>query len=174
MSGKKAIIIVFFVFLSPLLLAQLVLKMGWYTKGVTNHGDLIEPPTHLRWLPHQGQWRLLYSMPSACNDQCDNAMFQLNQIPQAIGRETDRVASVVLLKNTNQFKKPFISYQQPNAKQWQEFNQLPFKPETIYLVDPLNQIVLAYPIPKEKTARVKQSKGLMRDLKKLMKLSKVG
>ncbi len=108
MKNKKAIILVFFVFLSPLLLAQLVLEMGWYTKGVTNHGDLVEPPTHLTWLPHQGQWRLLYSMPSTCGEQCDNAMFQLNQIPQAIGRETDRVASVVLLKNANQLEKTFI------------------------------------------------------------------
>jgi hypothetical protein len=42
------------------------------------------------------------------------------------------------------------------------------------IVDPLGQLVMRYPKVKSETELVSQSKGLLADLRKLLKLSRVG
>lgn len=177
MTGKKACLLVFFVFALPVIMAKLVLEMNWYTKGVTNQGQWLKEPLELSWLPFEGRWRLVYQLPRVCHIQCEQALFQLQQIPKAIGREQKRVASILLTSETalNDFLTDFsITSHQLNASQQANLSPLPSQNPAIYLVDPFNQVILSYFIPAGSQAQIQQSKGLMKDLRKLMKLSKVG
>ncbi|PKF51280.1 hypothetical protein [Enterovibrio nigricans] len=177
MTGKKGILLVTIAFLLPVVAAKWVLEMGWYNKGVTNNGELLSGQTKTEWLEHQGLWRLIYTLPEKCTEQCESALFQLNQIPVAVGRERERVASILLVPSDRtemESVRPQVTEQPIDAVQQKSLSSLPFAGEAIYLVDPLNNLILAYPIPQEKAAQITQSKGLLKDLRKLMKLSKVG
>lgn len=175
MTGKKALILVAVIFVLPVLAAKLVLEMGWYTKGVTNNGELVDGDIKADWLAHEGQWRLVYALPAFCDSQCESALFQLNQIPVAVGRERERVASILLAPDTSEEQGgDNITRQNMDVATLNTLSSLPFSGKAIYLVDPLNYLILAYPVPKEKAEQVTQSKGLLSDLRKLMKLSKVG
>ncbi|STO41875.1 hypothetical protein [Grimontia hollisae] len=175
MTGKKALILVAVIFVLPVLAAKLVLEMGWYTKGVTNNGELLVEEIKADWLAHDGQWRLVYALPESCSSQCESALFQLNQIPVAVGRERERVASILLTPEASPVKEGTnVTRQKMDAAMLKTLSSLPFPGQAIYLVDPLNYLILAYPVPEEKAAQVAQSKGLLSDLRKLMKLSKVG
>ncbi len=175
MKGKKALLLVTLVFVLPVAMAKLVLEMGWFHKGVTNNGELLAEAVQADWLPHTGQWRLVYALNGDCDRRCESALFQLNQIPVAVGRERDRVASILLTPpSAGVTQGDNVTLQEMDAVQQQDIAALPYADAAIYLVDPLNNLILAYPVPEEETAQITQSKGLLSDLRKLMKLSKVG
>lgn len=177
MKGKKALVLVIITFILPVLAAKVVLDMGWFNKGVTNNGELLSQEIRADWLDHNGQWRLVYILPKTCGAPCQHALFQLNQIPVGIGQERERVASILLLpqsKSQLAIKGENITKQLLSPEQLQAMLSLPFVDQAIYLVDPLNNLILAYPIAREKDTQIAQSKGLFSDLRKLMKLSKVG
>ncbi|WP_028025803.1 hypothetical protein [Enterovibrio calviensis] len=175
MNGKKALIMVVIAFAVPVVAAKLVLEMGWFNKGVTNKGELLTQEVRTDWLEHNGQWRLVYSLPQTCAEQCESALFQLKQIPVAVGPSRDRVTSILLVSDTPSANgNDNIIEQKIDSQQHQTMAALPHAGEAIYLVDPLNNLILAYPIPEGKSEQITQSKGLLSDLRKLMKLSKVG
>lgn len=175
MKGRKALLLVALVFVLQVAMAKLVLEMGWFHKGVTNKGELLTEAVQADWLTHGGQWRLIYAFNGDCDSRCESALFQLNQIPVAVGRERERVTSIVLTSPAvavAQGENVILQHMDP--VQQQDIAALPYADATIYLVDPLNNLILAYPVPEDKSAQVTQSKGLLSDLRKLMKLSKVG
>lgn len=177
MKGKKALVLVIITFILPVLSAKVVLDMGWFNKGVTNNGELLTQEVRTDWLDYGGQWRLIYTLPTICDAECQYALFQLNQIPVGIGRERKRVASILLLPQSQSqltIEGENITKQVLSLEQEQVMSSLPFVNQAIYLVDPLNNLILAYPLASEKSAQITQSKGLFSDLRKLMKLSKVG
>ncbi len=57
---------------------------------------------------------------------------------------------------------------QPEVNKWE------FGEQAIYLSDPLRTVMLAYPVVSTKTEVLAQGKGMLRDLKRLLKISKVG
>lgn len=173
--GKKTLLVVLMIFILPLLAAKVVLDMGWYTKGVTNNGELLSEVVRVDWLEKKGKWRLIYVLPKTCASLCENALFQLNQIPIATGREKQRVSSVLLFSDfSSDIQDENITKQSLNVKQRQVMALLPFYGSAIYLVDPLGYVVLAYSLSSKKNMQIIQSKGLLADLRKLMKFSKVG
>lgn len=197
MKGKTVCLMIFFIFALPLIAAKLVLEMNWYKQGVTNQGQWMPKITTWSWLPEQGRWRLVYMLPAQCDSQCKHALFQLNQIPKAIGREKERVASILLVKPNqplqtqsleNQIQKSaalpslnatfeqiaFIEHPISAELSLEDKAQLAEIKPVIYLVDPLDQVILTYALALDEKTQIKQSKGLMKDLKKLMKLSKMG
>lgn len=86
------------VFVIPVLLAVLALKGDWFNKAATNRGELLTPPVELPGLL-RGEtpiWRIFYVMPENCEQKCENAIYSLNQIWEASGREKERVIATVV------------------------------------------------------------------------------
>ncbi|QIR04990.1 hypothetical protein HBA18_00515 [Salinivibrio costicola] len=173
MKGRMTLLALIGIFVLPVVVAKLVLEQSWYEKGVTNYGQFLAEPATLNWLPEQGQWRLIYRVPEQCDAVCEQALFQLTQIPIAVGKERDRVTSVALTSTTPNALE-VLTWQTLTTEQAQAWQQQAFDKSTIYLSDPMNNVVLAYPVSDDKTKWVAQGKGLLRDLKRLLKLSKVG
>ncbi|OOE80495.1 hypothetical protein BZG25_06830 [Salinivibrio sp. ML198] len=173
MKGRMTLVALIGIFVLPVVVAKLVLEQSWYEKGVTNYGEFLTEPATLNWLPEQGQWRLIYRVPEQCDSVCKQALFQLTQIPIAVGKERDRVSSVALTSSAPKAPE-VLTWQTLTTEQARAWQQQAFDKNTIYLSDPMNNVVLAYPVSDDKTKWVAQGKGLLRDLKRLLKLSKVG
>ena len=98
-ASKKTLIIMVAVFVLPVVLAKLALDNDWFTKGATNKGQLLAPTIDMSALLENAEpkWSLLYVMPSKCDAVCENALFSINQVWLALGKESDRLKQWSLL-----------------------------------------------------------------------------
>ncbi|WP_087023311.1 hypothetical protein [Thaumasiovibrio subtropicus] len=168
-------------FVAPIAIAWAMLRFQWYEGGVTNRGNLLPSPVAMSWLqPEQPQWQLVYQQPQACDPLCQGALFNLRQVPQVIGESEQRLQSTLLLGETEAATSAAsteLSAAQVKAMtetQQVEWAALPFGAEAIYIVDPLGNIMMAYPLVEGKEAILSQGKDIVRDLKRLLKVSKIG
>ncbi|MGF1685234.1 SCO family protein [Photobacterium japonica] len=181
MKKKGTLLLLLGAFVLPVVLAKLVLDLNWYQGGVTNRGKLLAAPVTSAWLGDSPQWQLIYLLPEACDEKCQGALFNLHQIPLAVGAEKDRVHSV-LLRVDPAADYPALVKKQLNALSQQtvsaqvvaQMHTLEYGTHAIYLADPLGNVMLAYPLVAGKAAILAQGKDVLRDLKRLLKISKIG
>ncbi len=170
------------VFVLPVILAKLALDNDWFNKASTNRGELLPEGLDLTQSDAslQPKWRILYRLPQYCDEQCENALYSMQQIWLALGKESDRVEPLVWTdENSDQAKVSALSEQdllkvlathQQNVKK--VFKDVPA--DGIFLVDTLGNIVLRYPTALEQQQAVMQSRDILADLRKLLKLSRIG
>ncbi|WP_295895318.1 hypothetical protein [uncultured Vibrio sp.] len=175
--GRILLIALVFVFAMPVISAKLILSNQWYESGVTNRGLLVEPPTNLATLGINNplekiSWQLGYVVPQVCDSFCEKQLYLLGQSHVALGKEKSRVEPVVLVTNNSDSDAlKTLSYQKivvtdAFVERVKSFEYV--------IVDPLGQIVMRYPKAREEVDLVSQSKGLLADFRKLLKLSRVG
>ncbi|MCW8329545.1 cytochrome oxidase [Photobacterium sp. SDRW27] len=182
MKKHGTLLLLLSAFLLPLVLAKLVLDLNWYQGGVTNRGELLSTPLANEWLGQSGKWQLVYLMPDECDELCAGALFNLRQIPLAVGAEQDRVSSVLLVTEPDwSHFSPEVRKQVQGVEQTQvpnhvvsQLRTLEYGAEAIYIADPLGNVMMAYPLVKGKAAILAQGKDVLRDLKRLLKVSKIG
>ncbi len=181
-SNKKTLILVLIAFVVPVILAKFALDQDWFNRGATNKGELLDPTLDfsaaLDDLPPK--WRLVYVLPEECTAACENAIYSIRQVWLALGRETDRAEAMVL---TTQNSDPQAVEKLQNTKRLtlhavnqNSVNKM-FKGERgngIFIVDTLNNAMLRYPVKAEKEAAVMDSRDMLSDVKKLLKLSRIG
>lgn len=165
------------VFALPALLAKLVLSQHWYNSGVTNKGELIEPAQTLQMLglanPHQGEkWQLGYLVPEKCDELCLKQIHYLQQSHIALGKYQQRVAPVMLFDEHSDLQ-AMANIELEMVKVNAAFTEIVHQHEYV-IVDPLGQLVMRYPQVDEEEQLIPQSKDLLADLRKLLKLSRVG
>ncbi|HAS62218.1 MAG TPA: hypothetical protein DCS35_06360 [Vibrio sp.] len=165
------------VFALPAILAQLVLSQHWYNSGVTNKGRLIEPNKTLQSLglvnPYQGsKWQLGYVLPAHCDAFCKQQIHYLQQSHIALGKYQQRVVPVILVGNKSD---PIVAAQLPlDVIQVNDSFTSVVSGFEYVIVDPLGQLVMRYPQVDSEQNLISQSKDLLADLRKLLKLSRVG
>lgn len=180
-------------FFAPLALA-FVLYYGLDVRphGSTNKGDLIHPPVTLPEIalpgatdqplaPEalRGKWSMVYIGDGACDERCREALTLMRQTRLALGDDVIRVQRVFLVSG-NCCDQAYLDVEHaglllgridnpagqtlletfPDAAQAANLGR-------IYLVDPLGNLMMKY----EPDA---PQKGLLEDLKKLLKLSHIG
>lgn len=166
-------------FAIPLLSAKIILDMGWYNPGVTNKGEFIEPPVEASIedkaaLPDT--WRIAVRVPAECDATCVNGLYVINQSDLALGRETGRVTPVAILADDNVDGLPQLS---PDSTL--EYLVLPQLHEqlapyagSLFIIDPLGFVILRYDGSDDRETAIQRGGDLMDDLKKLLKMSRVG
>lgn len=181
-SNRKTLALLVVVFVLPVILAWFALNNNWFNKAATNRGELINPPLDAALLLAEEDpiWRILYVMPESCDAQCENALYSLEQVWIALGKESDRAqATVVSTENSdvtavtklnNAEYIHLLTANQQNVKQVFKNSS----PNAIFLVDTLNNVMLSYPLQIEQQQAVMSSRDLLADLKKLLKLSRIG
>ena len=175
--GRLVLIGLILVFALPAIIAKTVLEQNWYTSGVTNTGELVEPRVTLQdfglTAPNEEEWLVGYIAPTDCDSLCEQQLHYLNQSYLALGKNKERVTAVVFVSEGDAlpgaFNKPDLSFlsggEQLSTK---------FAPASIVIIDPLGQLVMEYKSVSEPSQLVGQSKGMIHDLRKLLKLSRVG
>lgn len=159
-----------------------------------NHGELVRPA---RPVPDQsfrlaetedtvapdflkGKWSIVLIEPAPCDDGCRQRLYDTRQVRLALGRRMNRVERI--LATTGRPEGNDLSPQHPELRvleldpvahrAWLETFAVPGGGEPvsaprIYLVDPLGNLMMSYPAGYE-------PKGLLEDLERLLKYSRVG
>lgn len=167
---------------------------GWRPAGSTAHGDLIRPA---RPLPRvaldtpsgeplapdflRGHWTLVYIGDGACDERCRAALRDMRQVRLALGDEMSRVERVFLYTDSC-CDTGYLAAEHPGlivawldatagARLLEPFPTYdgiaPAAARRIYVVDPLGNLMMSY-------APDAPARGMLEDLKKLLKLSHIG
>ncbi|MEJ2515777.1 MAG: cytochrome oxidase assembly protein [Gammaproteobacteria bacterium] len=175
-------------FFGPLAVAWfLYFDSGWRPGSTTNHGQLVSPAVPLPAVslptPAGGRtdagllrdtWSLVYVDQGRCGPPCRDALHDSRQTRLALGRRMDRLQRVYLY--TGQAPDPaFIADEHPDlvvaALSGPDAEALaaalPNSSEGFWLVDPLGNLMMGY-------APDAEPKGMLEDLKKLLRISRIG
>ena len=181
-NSKVTILGVAAAFVLPVLIAKLALDNGWFTQGATNKGELLQPTRDLStvFASEEPKWRLVYSLPAHCDQACENAIFSIHQVWMALGRETERAQATVLVSESSDATVIDKLGEEQNLHVVQvsenALNRAITAEEsaTILLVDTLNNAMLRYPVSGDKQTAIQRSRDILADVKKLLKLSRIG
>lgn len=197
-GGRKnalLILLIFAVFAAPALISWLLLGFTDIGEESGGHGRLIEPP---RPLPNltlsnpkaegdearlHGKWSLLYLNRGVCGQACERNLYRMRQLRLATGKHAPRVQRVLV--QLDEEPRPLDEDQQKhfagqlvlwvmNEKAFPGIDIFrvdgtlpPYEGQAIYLVDPLGNLMMVYPADT-------QPKGIIRDLNRLLRYSRIG
>jgi len=181
-------------FFAPLGLSfYLYYGKGWRPGGRVNAGELIEParplpPLALPLLGSgagetdaqflKGKWTLLYVQHGRCDDECRRHLYDTRQVRLALDREMNRVQRVFIgdsdccdIKELKTAHPDLIAIRASPADE-PLLDLLPVRTgavnsHRVVLIDPLGNAMLFY-------APEVKSKGMLEDMKRLLRLSSIG
>lgn len=140
--------------------------------GTTNKGTFVEPPLTVAelgladpqgaTLSEGGTWWLWVVSPGSCAEPCETALRQLRQLHVLLNKDSDRVQRALL---TLPGARPAVLDRYPGLVHLN--GRLAPLEEGIYIVDPIGNLVLFYPLNDA-------GRPVLDDLKKLLKLSQIG
>jgi hypothetical protein len=165
---------------------------GWRPAGSTAHGELIDPARPLPELALadpsgapvpadllRGKWSLVYLGAGSCDARCRQALTDTRQVRLALGDDQPRVQRVFLYAG-DCCDRAYFESEHPGlviadlgagSSLLAEFPSYdgvaPLEAGRTYIVDPLGNLMMSYPadVP---------AKGMLEDMKKLLKLSHIG
>lgn len=177
-SKKKSrliLILVLTTFLLPVILAKVFLSYDFYEGGKTNKGELFQTGISYQSLgqenPHPNQWQIIYTLPSSCDKSCQYQLYLLTQTHTALGREQERVIPMVALTSNadvQALQKTDLSQVNVNLDMGNNIRDF------LVIVDPMGQLVMRYKLFNEQEQQIIQGKDLLADLRKMLKLSRIG
>jgi hypothetical protein len=160
--------------------------------GRVNHGDFVDPPRPVPELALpllesgttppgflRGKWTLLTVGAGKCADQCLQKLYETRQVRLALDRDRDRVQRV-FIAGPDCCDRQFLRLEHPDLVAVQadasaallavlpRFGDVPADAAgRIYVIDPLGNLMMSY-------ASQANPKGLLEDMKRLLKLSHIG
>ena len=171
------------VFTVPVLMAKLALEFEWFNNSATNRGELISPALDLRPLNTSSEdhkWQLVYLLPDNCEATCENSIYSLAQVWTALGRKSERVEALVIATELSDKQQLQSLSEQTTIRVFtadqKSLNQVFQDTQTdgIFIVDTLSNVILRYAAQSEKEQAVLHSRDILHDIKKLLKLSRIG
>ncbi len=115
-------------------------------------------------------WQLAYVLPPECKEQCQQQIHLMQQSHIALGKYQERVVPVIWTSeetnNVAQSKSIVVMQMNDSLSSRVKAGQM-------LIVDPLGQLVMSY-TPEANEDLVRLSKDVLADLRKLLKLSRVG
>lgn len=196
-SGRRKLLLLAALFLGPLAVAYgLYFLSDWRPAGTVNKGHLVNPARPLPKLALRTpdgapvasdalrkSWTLLYVGSSNCAEACRKALYNARQVHTALGKEAHRVQGVYVATDDAALGalQSFLDAEHRGMKLWTTglaarielmvflggAGMDPAAPGNIYVVDPLGNWVLYY-LPDD------APKGMLKDLKKLLRVSRIG
>lgn len=200
-SNKKTAIAMLLVFIAPVVIAYLLLNTGVYLNfGTSNRGVLLDPPaniTQLSWVDLTEQqiapstlsahWWLVYYLPQVCDAACEQRLLQLRQSIQTLGPEQNRVKPMLIVSAQSdqkalntwreqliRLKHDFITAQPAAPESLLQGPQKQLQKGGLYVVDPMGFAMLYYAPVLNSDDALAQAKSLIKDLKYLLKVSRIG
>lgn len=170
---RNKVLLVGVVCLAPAVFGWLAYLYDWAPGTKDNYGELITPVT-LAGPPFdkaRGKWTLVSFDTAACDAYCEQKLYFLRQIRRAQGKEMERVGRLWILTDGGAPKAELLAAIEGTqvAKAGDATTKgFPGNPsEHIYLIDPLGNLMMRYP-------REPQPNGMIKDLKRLLKYSRIG
>jgi hypothetical protein len=160
---------------------------GWHPGGHVNKGELVQParPLPVAALPLASggetdaqvlrrKWTMLYVQRGACEQNCLRHLYDTRQVRTALDREMNRVQRMFIADaeccDTQKLRDihPDLIVVRAGPAVQPLLALLPAaNSDSIYLIDPLGNLMMFYE-PDSKP------KGLLEDMKRLLQLSQIG
>jgi hypothetical protein len=187
--GRRVLLVLAAIFLLPVAVAfTMYYGKLWRPAGSASKGELITParPLNVAGLRQpdgtaaagdvlQGKWTLIYIGDGACDPACRQALVFGRQSRLALNNEMTRVQRVFLATG-NCCATDYFTAEQPgllaldasSAEAQPLLAQFPAdRGNSLFIVDPLGNLMMRHDASQT-------TKGLLSDLKKLLKLSHIG
>jgi hypothetical protein len=176
--SRRMLLLLVALFFVPLAAAFIAYYGGWRPAGSTNHGELLQPIRQLPATfaePLTGKWALAWVGDGACNTDCQTALVFARQTRLSLAADTNRV-KWVLLATDHCCNREYLDTAHQGiialdaaADRAALLATLPEKDlaHSLFVIDPLGNIVLRYDVRNS-------PRGLLEDIKKLLKLSHIG
>lgn len=190
--------LILLVIIAPIVIAWFMVKYAQrHEFKQSNHGVLISPPTPnihdvnfydfkrrdtLSGESLVGKWWIVYISPEKCFQECQENLYNLRQLQIALGKDSSRVGRIFVAQPhcPTAFCEHYLPEYYPEMQritfESAAFNKLFLKSslsvtsETlgqIYIIDPLGNVMMYYDPDTE-------PKSILSDLKRLLRVSKVG
>jgi cytochrome oxidase Cu insertion factor (SCO1/SenC/PrrC family) len=189
---RRILVGVALMFFAPLGLSfYLYYGRDWHPGGRVNAGELVEPARPLPSLalpllgagetkPQflKGKWTFLYLQQGPCDDECRRHLYDTRQVRLALDREMNRVQRVFIADGDccdfQELKAahPDLIIIRASPADESLLALLPraagaANSQRVYLIDPLGNLMMFY-------APAAKSKGMLDDMKRLLRLSSIG
>lgn len=176
--SRRMLLLLVALFFLPLAVAFMAYYGGWRPAGSTNHGELLQP---IRQLPPAlaeplaGKWALAFVGDGACDAECQTALVFARQTRLSLAADTSRVKWVLLATDRccnrdylDTAHKGILAIDAASERA-ALLGVLPAQDlqHSLFVIDPLGNIVLRYDVRDK-------PRGLLEDMKKLLKLSHIG
>lgn len=194
--SRMKLILIIAIFAIPLLLASIYLHLVRSSGGQlgdTSRGQLIQPAVPLTEFSFgqgestfdldvaRGSWTMLYMPAGECGDACELSLYHMRQVRLALNHRMDRVQRAVLLQSAGQLSPELIAEhpglivatgteeeQAVLRKQVSDAEEgMESVEDAIYLIDPFGNLMLRFPPDLE-------PKSMLKDIKHLLKVSRIG
>lgn len=184
-KGQRTLLLIAAICLLPIA-ASYLFYLGWRPESRMNHGELLEtrllPTAVLSDLAGKplttdslrGKWFLVTIQSPSCDDRCQRKLYYMRQVRTTQGENMDRIGRLWLLSGAGVpdakllAEHPGLLVAKPQDAAW--LSAFPAKAnvfEHIYLIDPLGNFVLRYGDDLD-------TKGMIKDLTRLLKVSQIG
>ena len=191
--GRLKLLLVLGLFIGPLMVAFL-----WYyglggvfaPSGKTNHGSLIQPVVSLNGFEDhlsdnspfnleelKQKWTIVHIASASCGEECQRSLYNTRQTRVAVGKDANRIQRILLLSDSiseDEMRENHADLKMISLQSSSLMNQLGAVikssnagPHDALIIDPLGNVMMIVPL--ELDPRL-----LLKDLKKLLKLSRVG
>ncbi|MBP0627305.1 MULTISPECIES: cytochrome c oxidase subunit I [unclassified Cupriavidus] len=191
--GRLQMLMLLLVCASPVIASYFTYYVIKPRGGATNYGALVDPQRPMppvrvtdeqgNAVPleqYRGKWLLVTADPSACDEACAKKLFTIRQIRAGQGQDRERIVPVWLITDDGKvderlraaYNEPyagvrFLRIDRQVAQQWLPAEAGKRAEDTIFLVDPLGNLMMRFPQDPD-------PKKLSGDLKKLLKVSRIG
>jgi hypothetical protein len=178
---RSLLVLLFLLFFVPIAASFILYYgVGWRPGGNTSHGELYSParplPSGAAQLTSK-KWLLVYAGNGACDENCRRSLVFARQTRLSLNQEMTRVTNV-FLATADCCDRAYLTGEHPDLAVVdvaadpalaQVAAALPAtdREHSLYVVDPLGNLVMRYDTRTE-------PRGLLDDLKKLLKLSHIG
>lgn len=191
--GRRMALLLIAVGFGPMLLATVMYYTGWFNPGGhTNHGRLVQPPVPVaelyltgadgrplaqRFAPQlaDSQW-LMMVVAEQCGGDCEQLLYRVRQVNIALGKNAPRVGRAAWLGQVpaglaGRWDREYGAMERlagdgKGAPQW-PVGVDPATAPAILLIDPLGNVMMHY-------GSDNSGEDLLKDLKHLLKLSRIG
>ncbi len=191
--SRIKLLIVFGLFLGPLFFALI-----WYyglgavflPRAATNHAPLVQPVVILQPFTNlqldqteidlstlKGKWTVVHRLGVRCGEACEKSLYNTRQTRLALGKDANRVQRFVLGSSVNQLEIVGADHADLGlmlritggleTQLMPLVESMSLEQDDALLVDPLGNVMMVIPFDLNPS-------HLLKDLKKLLKLSKIG
>lgn len=165
-------------FVGPVVLAWVMVAMGWYPERTTNNGDLVQPAERIaaegwRWGDgsgfdagwFDGRWTLLAIEQGACEQACRELLDKLARARLALDKDRTRV-TILLARQTGAPRATDLPVRQlrmpePHLRELVQAGDDGNAQRAVHVVDNQGLRMMTYPLPLA-------TEGLVEDLERLL------
>lgn len=182
--SRLVLLLIFAFFVLPVAVAWVLNFTGDFTPQATaNHGTLVQPVQPVLATDYidtegvplaedffRGEWVLVYHLAGPCDAACQQALYRMRQVRLAQGKNIDRVKRLLVVDASA--PAAWLAEVQTHypglvlVREAAASAQFPAG-DTLYLVDPLGNLMMQY-------APAVEPRGMIKDLERLLRISYIG